>query len=76
MKNITITLPDDLARRAKVLAAEHNTSVSKYVGELLAEKVDAELRYEQSMRQWNAHKPSVLNESRKPYPSRSDVHER
>lgn len=34
-RNITLSLSDDLIRRAKVLAAERDTSVSALVSELL-----------------------------------------
>lgn len=34
-RNITLTLPEEVVRRAKVLAAERDTSVSALVGELL-----------------------------------------
>lgn len=34
-RNITLSLSDELIRRAKVLAAQRNTSVSALVGELL-----------------------------------------
>ncbi|MFO1490369.1 MAG: CopG family transcriptional regulator [Kiritimatiellia bacterium] len=76
MKNITISLPDDLARKAKVFAAEQDTSVSKYVGGLLAERLEAEQGYRNAMARWQERTPMVLNESRSKYPGRDDVHER
>ena len=36
-RNITLSLPEDLVRRAKVLAAQRDTSVSALVGELLSQ---------------------------------------
>lgn len=35
MKNITITLPEDVARWLRVKAAEDQRSVSRWIGELL-----------------------------------------
>ena len=35
MKNITIKLDDDVAYWSKVWVAEHNTSVSRILGDLL-----------------------------------------
>jgi plasmid stability protein len=35
VKNLTISLPDDVYRRARVRAAEHDTSVSALVREFL-----------------------------------------
>lgn len=34
-RNITLSLPDDLVRRAKVIAAQRDTSVSALVADLL-----------------------------------------
>ena len=76
MKNVTITLPDELAHRAKVLAAERNTSVSRYVGQLLAERLEAEDGFQRAREAWKCRKPMVLNEAGARYPSRDDVHER
>jgi hypothetical protein len=38
MKNVTITLPDDLARRARVEAAKADKSLSRFVADLLTER--------------------------------------
>jgi plasmid stability protein len=35
MKNITVTVPDDVYRNARIRAAERGTSVSSLVGEYL-----------------------------------------
>lgn len=76
MKNITITLPDHLAHKAKVFAAENNTSVSRYVGGLLAERLEADQQYDKAMNQWRSRKPRTLNESGAAYPTRESLHER
>lgn len=48
MKNITVSLPDDVYRRVSIQAAERDTSVSALVRELLTqmagEESDAERR--------------------------------
>lgn len=76
VKNVTISLPDELAHRAKVFAAEHNTSVSKYVGRLLSERLEAEQGYVKAMGQWQAKKPMLLNEAGAKYPARDSLYER
>jgi plasmid stability protein len=38
-RNITLSLPTDLIRQAKVYAAEHDTTVNALVRELLEEKL-------------------------------------
>lgn len=41
-RNVTLSLPEELFRRAKVFAAEHDTSVSALVADLLMSRVDVE----------------------------------
>jgi hypothetical protein len=38
MKNVTITLPDDLARTARVEAAKADKSLSRFIADMLAER--------------------------------------
>jgi hypothetical protein len=76
VKNLTITLPEELSRKAKIFAAERNTSVSKYVGELLGERLRAESGYQLAMERWQHRQPSVLNASHSPYPQRKDLYDR
>jgi predicted transcriptional regulator len=76
MKNVTITLPDELAQKAKVFAAEQNTSVSRYVGKLLSERLEQEQGYRDAMNQWCSVEPSILNEDGAKYPTREELHER
>ena len=45
-KNITLSMPEHLVRRARVFAAERDTSVSALVAELLTELVGEELDYD------------------------------
>ncbi|HTV68600.1 MAG TPA: hypothetical protein VMF90_08690 [Rhizobiaceae bacterium] len=42
MKNVTVSMDEDLARRARVAAARMGKSVSRYVGEATLEKVEAD----------------------------------
>jgi plasmid stability protein len=49
MKNVTITLDEDVARWARVWAARHDTSVSRISGELLQEHMRQEEGYEAAM---------------------------
>ena len=43
-RNITLSLPADLIRQAKVYAAEHDTTVNALVRELLLEKLSPDER--------------------------------
>lgn len=51
MKNVTITMEDGVAEWARLEAARRNTSVSRLVGELLAEKMRRDDSYERAMRE-------------------------
>lgn len=76
MKNITISLSDELAHRAKIYAAENNTSVSRYMGEILMERLEEEQGYKKAMKQWCGVSPSAINEDRAQYPAREDLYDR
>ena len=45
MKNITVTVPDDVYREARVHAAERGSSVSALVGEFLRSLADRESEF-------------------------------
>jgi plasmid stability protein len=48
VRNITFSLPVDLIRRAKVVAAERDTSLNALVRDALAQAVDCSDRYRQA----------------------------
>ena len=50
MKNVTITMDDAVADWARIEAAKRNTSVSRLVGEMLAEKMRRDDAYDVAMR--------------------------
>jgi plasmid stability protein len=76
MKNITITLEEEVARWARVRAAERETSVSRLVGEMLREKMMDEQAYETAMQTYLSQSPKKLKEPNQVYPSRGELHER
>lgn len=47
-RNITLSLPEDLVRKAKVIAAERDTSVSALVAELIAHLAGGSSDYEET----------------------------
>ena len=57
LKNITITLDANTAARTRVQAAERNMSVSRYVGEVLREKLGKDDAYQAAYRAFLAQKP-------------------
>ena len=76
MKNVTITLDEEVARWARIRAAEQNTSMSRLVGEMLKEKMQEEAAYLLAMEQYLAEKPQVLKKAGARYPQREELHER
>jgi hypothetical protein len=51
MKNVTVTMEEDVAAWARMEAARRNTSVSRLIGEMLAEKMRHDDAYERAMRE-------------------------
>ena len=76
MKNVTITLEDDVAHWARIRAAELNTSVSRLVGEMLRERKQHEDRYQAAMKQYLSQGPEMLRRPGEKYPRREELHER
>lgn len=50
MKNVTITLDGETAAWARVYAAQHNLSVSRFVGELLQQRMRESREYDEAIR--------------------------
>jgi plasmid stability protein len=75
MRNVTITLDEELAQWARVWAAKHDTSVSRLVADLLHERMLQEQGYEAAMKEFLSRKPVRLKRAGR-YPSRDEVHER
>ena len=76
MKNVTITLPEDLARWLRVRAAEDDRSVSRWIAQLLAEMRRRDDEYEVAKKEFLAVKPRRMEwvDSRKP--TREELHDR
>ena len=71
MKNLTITVEDGVLEWARVEAAKRGSSVSRMVGEMLAEKMRHEDAYAQAMR--DALRFESWGESDGPYLRLSEV---
>jgi hypothetical protein len=76
MKNVTITIDEEVARWARIEAAKRDTSVSRMVGEMLAEKMRAERSYDFARDDFFAIPASELSTSGERYPSRDELHDR
>jgi len=76
MKNITISMPDDLARKVRVLAAMAETSMSQYLCQLAAEKAEADDGYLAAMARYLARERGGLRLANQKLPTREEIHDR
>jgi plasmid stability protein len=76
MKNVTITLDEEVARWARIRAAELETSVSRLVGEMLRERMLEEEDYRAAMQRYLSQLPETLKKDGAKYPSREELHDR
>ncbi len=72
MKNVTITVEESALEWARIEAAKRNTSVSRLVGEMLAEKMRRDDAYEVAMRE--ALKFEPWGPSDGPYLTRNEIY--
>ena len=70
MKNVTVTMEDSVAEWARIEAARLNTSVSRLVGQMLAEKMRHDDAYERAMQEWRKRRRAYTSDGT-PYPLRS-----
>lgn len=79
MQQVTVNLQDSVAEWLKDWALRHHTSISRMLGEMLAEKMRTEDEYAAAMNEFLAVEASVLSSessAERPYPSRDAAHER
>jgi hypothetical protein len=77
MKNVTISLDAKTAAWARVYAARHNLSLSRFVGEMLRERMRESREYDEAMRRYLAKGPfKALSGPRQRYPKREELYDR
>jgi len=76
VKNVTITLADDVARWARVRAAEQDKSLSRFLADLLVAEIGRTTAYEQAMRSYLSQKPYLLRRKGGKYPRRDELYDR
>ncbi|MCX6872967.1 MAG: hypothetical protein NTW21_04045 [Verrucomicrobia bacterium] len=76
MRNVTLTLPDEVALRARVWAAEADTSLSAFLCRLLTEKMENEADYRRASGDFFSRQPVILQETPSPYPTRDELPDR
>jgi predicted transcriptional regulator len=75
-RNITLKLDHELLRKARILAAEEDTSISALLAQQLEKVVTERESYEQAKRQALAAIGKGLNLGFTPPRSRDELHER
>ena len=75
MKNVTVTMDDAVADWARLEAARRNTSVSRLVGEMLAEKMRHDDAYERAMNEWISRERSFKSDG-SGYLKRDEIYDR
>lgn len=74
LRNVTVTLEEDVARWARIEAARRETSVSRFLGEILRDRMLRTDEYERAMQRALAGKPLFKSDGK--YLSRDEVHDR
>jgi hypothetical protein len=74
LRNVTLTLEESVARWARVEAARQDLSVSRFLANILTERMKENDEYEAAKRRALASKPFLRSDGR--YLSREEVHAR
>lgn len=74
LRNVTVTLEEDVARWARIEAARKETSVSRLLGGILRERMVEKDAYGGAMRRAMARKPFLKTDDR--FLSREESHDR
>ena len=75
-RNITITLDENLARWARIKAAENDTSVSRLLADQLEKQMARDSEYERAKERFLSTSGKRLRSQNTPYPQRDTLHER
>ena len=75
-QNITLSLEKDLIRKAKILAAKKDISISKLLSEELARLITGEDLYESARKRAIARLKKGVHLGGKTLPSRKELYER
>jgi hypothetical protein len=72
LRNVTVTLEEDVAQWARIEAARKDTSVSRLLGQMLKARMLEEEGYEKAMRRALSRRPFLRTGGR--YMSREEAH--
>jgi len=75
MKNVTVTMPEEVARWARIHAARQGKSVSRMIGELVERLMEEDEAYEATMQRYLSRERGALGGAQG-YPTRDAIHDR
>jgi hypothetical protein len=75
MKNVTITVEEPVLEWVRIEAAKRNSSVSRLVGEMLADKMRHDDAYLRAYEEWKADRVR-FDSGGQPYPKRDALYDR
>ena len=76
MKNVTVTLPEDVALWVRVSAARRGRSVSRWLADILSGMKRRDDAYEVAMERFLARKPRAMKWAGGRKPTREELHDR
>lgn len=76
MRNITITVDEQVARWVRIEAAKRDTSISRLVGQMLRDHMQSSESYETARQQFFEIEPRPMRRSGTRLPAREDLHDR
>jgi len=76
VKNVTITLDQETAAWARVHAAQKDVSLSRFVGELLRERMHESREYEEAMQRYLGSKLVIRRQPGERYLTREEANDR
>jgi hypothetical protein len=75
-RNLTIALDEETALWARIEAARRDISVSRFIADLLRERMDRTGGYDESMKEFLSRRASRLKGAKDRYPGRDELHDR
>ena len=76
VKNVTISLDEETALWARMEAARRDTSVSRFVGDVLRRQMRDDAEYARARRSYGRRLPAPVSDGHRPYPTRDEIHTR
>ena len=74
LRNVTITVDEEVARWARIKAAEEGTSVSRLLGGVLRQMMRQHQRFHSARREFQRLDTAIISDGA--YPRREDLHDR